>query len=68
MNDKGVEFNMPPVKIDYNSPGYDINHDILGSTYFHTFQIRLNELNDWNGFNSNSEYTKEKWFGYIKDK
>lgn len=68
MNDKGVEFNMPPVKIDYNSSGYDINHDILGSTYFHTFQIRLNELNDWNGFNSNSEYTKEKWFGYIKDK
>ncbi len=44
-------------KIDYNSPGYDINHDILGSTYFHTFQIRLNELNDWNGFNPNSEYT-----------
>ena len=68
INDKELEFNMVLTKIDYNSPGYDINHDILGSTYFHTFQIRLNELNDWNGFNPNSEYTNGKWFGYIKDK
>ena len=43
INDKELEFNMVLTKIDYNSPGYDINHDILGSTYFHTFQIRLNE-------------------------
>lgn len=67
-DDEAKESNKGFQKIDYTLPGYDINHDVSGSTYFHTFKIRLNELQDWNGFNTNTKYTNEKWFGYIKDK
>ncbi|NFM30074.1 hypothetical protein FDC02_01905 [Clostridium botulinum] len=46
---------------------YKINNNLTGDSAFKTFNVRLNDVPLWDGFESDTEYTSKMWFEYVEN-